>query len=111
VGQAKNIHRLEYVRFGENVLFAKTAIRHQNVPIPIYDLANEVGICELGEQIRLFMEGKADAIGLDEFRKTHDSFHEQYRTLGSSHGMGSGVPCSGSSPRMDEKSISNCSAS
>jgi hypothetical protein len=85
-----NIHRLEYVRMGDEIVFAKTAIRHQDAPFPLYDLANDVGICELDEKISIFKSGRVAATKLDDFKLIHDRFHEKYR-FGSSHSMGAGV--------------------
>jgi hypothetical protein len=85
-----NIHRLEYIRIGERVVFAKTAVRHQNAPFPLHDLANEIGICELDEKLSLFKGGKVEAAKLNEFKLVHDRFHEKYH-IGSSHSMGAGL--------------------
>jgi hypothetical protein len=46
---AGNIHELAFVYLGDQIHWAKTGVRHQNVNFPIFDLAREVSVCELGK--------------------------------------------------------------
>lgn len=86
-----NVHILEYVRFGDEVLFARTGVRNQDAPFSTYDLAREIGICELGTRILAFQQTAQGAVSISEFKDIHDDFVRRYK-VGSSHSMGEGLP-------------------
>jgi uncharacterized protein DUF2726 len=69
-----NIFELSFLYVGDQVHWSKTGVRQQDADFPILDLAQEVAICELWEQVEL-----NQPIKLSQFEPVHDRFLEKYR--------------------------------
>ena len=81
-------YRLSCLYFGKNVLWAKTAVRRQDLDFPHLDLLNEIDTCELGVRLMKFRGGQIHSNSKEEFRPVFDQFCECYnphpsRSMGS----------------------------
>jgi hypothetical protein len=83
----ENGYRLSCLHFGDRVLWAKTAVRKQDLDFPDYDLLEQLDTCELGECLKLFREGEMQVSTLGEFRSVFERFCERYNAR-PSHSMG-----------------------
>jgi very-short-patch-repair endonuclease len=72
------IYRLSCLYFGENVLWAKTAVRRQDLDFPHYDLLDDIDKCELGIRLEKFRKGEISSSTKEEFRSIFESFCERY---------------------------------
>lgn len=82
-----NQHSLSFIWFGDHVIWAKTAVRPQNVDFPSYDLLNEIATCELGINLTKFRRGEISSISIPQFEKVHAEFCSKYKAT-PSHSMG-----------------------
>jgi hypothetical protein len=57
----QNLHELAFLWAGDQVVWAKTAVRHQNVEFPAYDLLDHIGACELHLALTKLQHGDAQA--------------------------------------------------
>lgn len=76
--QAGNGHYLSYMWFGDQVIYAKTAVRKQRIDFLSYDLLGELADCELGILLSKFRRGQHRATSINEFRRTHELFCNKY---------------------------------
>ena len=53
----QNLHELAVLWADGQLIWAKTAVRHQNVEFPAYDLLDHLGICELHLALSRFQRG------------------------------------------------------
>lgn len=93
-------YRLSYLYFGEHALYAKTAVRKQDLDFPEYDLLSELDTCELGIRFQKFRKGEIQPISKKEFRSIFEAFCQRYdaspsRSMGSSPVEASWNPHSG----------------
>jgi hypothetical protein len=82
-----NQHNLSFIWFGNQVIWAKTAVRRQNIDFPSYDLLNEIATCELGISLAKFRRGETPSITIAQFEKIHAEFCRRYKAM-PSHSMG-----------------------
>jgi very-short-patch-repair endonuclease len=76
--QVGNEHSLSFVWFDDQVIWAKTAVRPQNVDFPSYDLLTEIATCELGIKLSKFRREEISAASISQFKKLHDAFCNKY---------------------------------
>jgi hypothetical protein len=69
-----NIFELSFLYVGDQVHWAKTGVRQQDADFPIFDLAQEVAICELWQRVKL-----NQPVTLTQFEPVHDRFLRKYR--------------------------------
>jgi hypothetical protein len=82
-----NQHDLSFIWFGDQVIWAKTAVRPQNVEFPSYDLLNEIATCELGIKLAKFRRGEISSISTSQFERIHTDFCRRFKAT-PSHTMG-----------------------
>lgn len=70
--------RLSCLYFNDHILWAKTAVRRQDLVFPHYDLLCEIDGCELGLRLAQFKRGEIHAATRAEFRRVFDRFCEKY---------------------------------
>lgn len=70
--------RLSCLYFDDHILWAKTAVRRQDLVFPHYDLLDEIDGCELGLRLAQFRRGEIQAATKAEFRRVFDRFCEKY---------------------------------
>lgn len=80
-------YRLSCLYFGEQILWARTAVRSQDLHFPQYDLLNEIDTCELGIRLNKFRKGEISSSTKQEFQPIFESFCERYKAH-PSHWMG-----------------------
>jgi hypothetical protein len=80
-------YRLSCLYFGEKILWSKTAVKHQDLNFPHYDLLSEIDTCELGIRFQLHRQGKLQAINAEKFRPIFESFCTKYKAT-PSHSSG-----------------------
>lgn len=80
-------YRLSCLYFGDNILWAKTAVRKQGLDFPHHDLLRELDTCELGIRLKKFRRGEIVPTSKEEFRQVFDSFCQRYNAQ-PSHSMG-----------------------
>jgi very-short-patch-repair endonuclease len=85
--QNGNQHRLSFIWFGNEVIWAKTAVRPQNVDFPSYDLLNEIAMCELGLTLKKFQTKQLASISIPQFHRIFVEFCRKYNAH-PSHSMG-----------------------
>lgn len=71
-------YRLSWLRFDDNILCARTAVRRQDLDFPHYDLLNEIDSCELGIRLQKFRKEEIAPISIEEFREIFETFCERY---------------------------------
>lgn len=81
-------YRLSCLYFGEHILWARTAVRKQDLDFPHDDLLNELDTCELGIRLKKFRRGEISSSSKEQFRPIFESFCERYNA-NPSHSMGS----------------------
>lgn len=86
--------RLSCIYFGEKVLWARTAMRKQDLSFPHYDLLNELDTCELGIRLAMFQKSEISAVNKEEFQIIFEDYIKRWNAH-PSHSMGS-FPISGS---------------
>jgi hypothetical protein len=79
--------RLSCLYFEDKILWAKTAVRKQDLDFPYYDLLDELDTCELGIRLNKFRKGEIAAATANDFRTIFESFCERYNAH-LSHSMG-----------------------
>jgi hypothetical protein len=82
-----NQHSFSFLWFGNEVIWAKTAVRPQNVDFPSYDLLNEIAACELGIKLTKFQRREIASISVAQFERIHAEFCRKYNAR-PSHTMG-----------------------
>ncbi len=89
VGQDSNgaILSLACLYFGDQILFAKTGVRKQDMQFPDYDLLDEIVTCELGVLLKRYLDGEISPLTPAEFRPKFEDFCERYNA-NPSHSMG-----------------------
>jgi very-short-patch-repair endonuclease len=80
-------YRLSCLYFEDKILWARTAVRRQDLDFPHYDLLSELDTCELGIRLRKFRKGEIAAITKDEFRPIFEAFCDRYNGR-PAHSMG-----------------------
>ena len=80
-------YRLSLLYFDDCILWARTAVRRQDVEFPHYDLLNEIDGCELGIRLASYRRGEFRASSKEEFRPIFERFCERYDPH-PSHSMG-----------------------
>jgi hypothetical protein len=75
---AGNRHRLSFMWFGNQLLWAKTAIKEQLVNFSDYDLLGEIADCELGLNLLKYRQGELQATAMADFKPIHDAFCAKY---------------------------------
>jgi hypothetical protein len=80
-------YKLSCLYFENQILWARTAVRRQDLDFPHYDLLGEIDGCELGIRLAKFRRGEIRATSRDEFRPIFERFCERYDAH-PSHGMG-----------------------
>ena len=70
--------RLSCLYFNDQVLWARTAVRRQDLDFPHYDLLSEIDGCELGERLVRYKRGDIQPASKAEFRRVFDHFSEKY---------------------------------
>lgn len=83
-----NGYRLSCLYFGEQVLWAQTGVKKQDLDFPHYDLLNEIDTCELGVRLKKFRNGEITSANAAEFRPVFETFCERYNAH-PSHSIGS----------------------
>jgi hypothetical protein len=71
-------YRLSCLYFDDQVLWARTAVRRQDLDFPHFDLLSEIDSCDLGERLAAFRRGEIRATTKAEFRPVFDRFCERY---------------------------------
>src|SRR5690606_12307889 len=71
-------YRLSCLYFGDRVLWARTAVRRQDLDFPHFDLLSEIDGCELGERLAGFRCGKFRGASVAEFKPVFECFCERY---------------------------------
>lgn len=87
-------YRLSCLYFGRHILWAKTAVRRQDLDFPHYDLLDQIDTCELGIRLEKFRKGEIASSSKKEFRTVFESFCSNYNAH-PSHSMGA-FPIEGS---------------
>ena len=82
-----NQHDLSFIWFGDQVIWAKTAVRPQNVEFPSYDLLDEIATCELGIKLAKFRRGEIPSISTSQFERIHAEFCRKFNAT-PNHTMG-----------------------
>jgi hypothetical protein len=82
-----NSYRLSCLYFGDQILWAKTGVRRQDLDFPDYDLLNELDTCELGLRLKTFQNGEIRSISKEQFRPIFEEFCARYNPH-PSHSMG-----------------------
>ena len=67
-------YRLSCLYFDDRILWARTAVRRQDLDFPHYDLLTEIDTCELGLQLEKYRRGEIPGASKDEFRQVFDRF-------------------------------------
>jgi very-short-patch-repair endonuclease len=80
-------YRLSCLYFDDRVLWARTAVRRQDLDFPHFDLLCEIDGCELGERLAGFRRGEIRTASKAEFRPVFERFCERYDPH-PSHSMG-----------------------
>jgi Protein of unknown function (DUF2726) len=86
----QNLHSLEYIRVGDQILYVRTSVRSQDADIPRYDMMREVTDCEMGEQLASFLQREQQLISIKNFQSIHDEVCQRFK-MGLSHSMGDGL--------------------
>lgn len=81
-------YRLSYLYFGNHILWARTAVRKQQLDFPDYDLLSELDTCELGISLGKFRRGEIGSCSREDFRPIFEGFCARYNAH-PSHSMGS----------------------
>jgi very-short-patch-repair endonuclease len=84
---AENGFRLSWLVFGDQVLWARTAVRRQLLDFPHHDLLNELDTCELGILLKQYRAGQVSSCSWQEFKPILHTFEKRYNAR-MSHGMG-----------------------
>jgi very-short-patch-repair endonuclease len=84
---AGNGYRLSCLYFGERILWARTAVRKQDLDFPGHDLLDQLDTCELGERLKMFLNREIRSSTQEEFRPIFERFCERYNAH-PSHSMG-----------------------
>lgn len=84
---AGNGVRLSSLYFGEHILWAKTAVRKQDLDFPHHELLDQVDTCELGIRLKKFRRGEIASCTKEKFRPIFERFCERYNAH-PSHSMG-----------------------
>lgn len=71
-------YKLSCLYFDDQVLWARTAVRRQDLDFPHYDLLSEIDGCELGIALAKFRRGETRAVTKEEFRPVFERFCERY---------------------------------
>ena len=74
----QNSHELAVLWTDGQVIWAKTAVRHQNVEFPAYDLLDHIGICELHLALSRFQRGEAQAATAPQLQRILQKFCSRY---------------------------------
>jgi hypothetical protein len=80
-------HRLSCLYFGDHVLWARTAVRRQDLNFPAYDLLDELDTCELGIRLQKFLSGEISPVPLMDFKRVFEGFCQKYNAH-PSHSVG-----------------------
>lgn len=79
--------RLSSLRFGDKVLWTKTAVRKQSLDFPHFELLHEIDNCELGIKLARFKDGKIRATTAHEFQDIFRRYCDEW-IVHPSHTMG-----------------------
>jgi len=74
----RNLRELAFLWAGDQVIWAKTAVRHQNVEFPAYDLLDHLGTCELHLALSRLQRGDARATTGPQLQKILQDFCSRY---------------------------------
>jgi hypothetical protein len=74
----QNLRELAFLWAGDQVIWAKTAVRHQNVEFPAYDLLDHLGTCELHLALSRFQRGDAQATTGPKLQRILQEFCSRY---------------------------------
>jgi hypothetical protein len=73
-----NLHSLEYIRFGDRVLYVRTSVRDQDANLDKHTMIREVTHCEMGEQLKNFLQGDLPTISIKDFEPIYDAVCQRY---------------------------------
>lgn len=89
----ENLHELALLWADGQAIWAKTAVRRQNVEFPVYDLLDHIGMCELHLALNRFQRGDVRAASGLQTQRIIEDFCRRYDAHPSlSHTWGGRAP-------------------
>jgi hypothetical protein len=70
--------RLSWLYFDNKILWARTAVRPQDINFPHFDLLSEIDSCELGIRLAKYQKGEISATFKEEFRAIFERYCQRF---------------------------------